>query len=68
MRTYIPENAARYYDLIPENPDDVPFYQQEFPSAQARFLELGCGTGRILVPLAETCSRILGVDVSGSNH
>jgi SAM-dependent methyltransferase len=64
MRTDIGENAARYYDLSPENPDDVPFYQQRIPSPQARVLELGCGTGRVLVPLAEKCRRILGVDVS----
>ncbi len=64
MRTDIPENAARYYDLSPEDPDDVPFYQQRIPSPQARVLELGCGTGRVLVPLAEKCRHILGVDVS----
>lgn len=64
MRTDIGENAAHYYDLSPENPDDVPFYQQRIPSPQARILELGCGTGRVLVPLAEKCSHILGVDVS----
>lgn len=64
MRTDIRENAARYYDLSPENPDDVPFYQQRLPSPQARVLELGCGTGRVLIPLAEKCRYILGVDVS----
>lgn len=64
MSTDIPENAARYYDLSPENPGDVPFYRRRIPSPQARVLELGCGTGRVLVPLAETCRRIVGVDVS----
>jgi SAM-dependent methyltransferase len=64
MKTDIRENAARYYDLSPENPDDIPFYQQRIRSSEARILELGCGTGRVLVPLAEKCSRILGVDVS----
>ncbi|HSB89569.1 MAG TPA: class I SAM-dependent methyltransferase [Anaerolineales bacterium] len=64
MRTDIPENAARYYDLSPENPDDIRFYQQRIPSPEASILELGCGTGRVLVPLAENCGHILGVDVS----
>jgi SAM-dependent methyltransferase len=64
MRTDIGENAARYYDISPENPDDVGFYRQRIPSPQARVLELGCGTGRVLIPLAEKCSRILGIDVS----
>jgi SAM-dependent methyltransferase len=64
MRTDIGENAARYYDLSPENPDDIPFYEQKIPSPEARILELGCGTGRVLVPLAEKSGYILGVDIS----
>jgi SAM-dependent methyltransferase len=66
MTTHVSENAARYYDLSPEVPDDVPFYRERIPSPQARVLELGCGTGRVLVPLAEHCLRIVGVDVSES--
>jgi SAM-dependent methyltransferase len=31
-----------------------------------RALELGCGVGRILVPLAERCEEVVGVDVSES--
>lgn len=64
MRTDIAENVARYYDISPENPDDLPFYVRKVSSPHARVLELGCGTGRVLVPLAEECSRIVGVDVS----
>ena len=64
MRTDIRENAARYYDLSPEDPDDIPFYEQRLPSPEARILELGCGTGRVLVPLAEKCGYILGIDIS----
>ena len=64
MRTDIRENAARYYDLSPENPDDIPLYEQKIPSPEARILELGCGTGRVLVPLSEKCGYILGVDIS----
>jgi len=64
MRTDIRENAARYYDLSPENPDDIPWYEQKIPSPEARILELGCGTGRVLVPLAEQSGYILGVDIS----
>jgi SAM-dependent methyltransferase len=58
------ENATRDSDLGPEYPEDVPFYQQRIPSPQARVLELGCGTGRLLVPLAGKCRRILGLDAS----
>jgi len=64
MRTDISENAARYYDLSPEFPDDIPFYEQRLPSPASRILELGCGTGRVLLSLVEKCGYILGVDVS----
>jgi SAM-dependent methyltransferase len=60
----IRENAARYYDLSPESPDDIPFYEQKIPSPGARLLELGCGTGRVLTSLAGKCGYILGVDIS----
>lgn len=60
----IRENVARYYDLNPQFPDDVPFYLDRLPSAEARVLELGCGTGRVLVPLADACGSIFGVDSS----
>ncbi|TDJ24705.1 MAG: class I SAM-dependent methyltransferase [Gammaproteobacteria bacterium] len=32
--------------------------------APARALDFGCGTGRFLVPLAERCETVVGVDVS----
>ncbi len=34
------------------------------PSHDLRILELGCGTGRILVPLASACAKIVGIDSS----
>ncbi len=58
------ENAAAYYDLSPTNPDDVPFYRNRVSSPDATILELGCGTGRVLVPLASSCSYIHGIDSS----
>lgn len=50
------------YDSVPaynERPD-VAFYVAEAKSATGPVLELGCGTGRILVPIARA-----GVDVTG---
>ena len=44
--------AARFYDLSPDSPMDIGFYQDRLPSPNTSLLELGCGTGRILVPLA----------------
>lgn len=64
MQSDIRAEAANYYDLCPDMPADVPFYRSLIPSPEARVLELGCGTGRVLVPLAESCPYIHGLDLS----
>lgn len=56
--------AARFYDFSPGFPSDVPFYQALIPSPTAAILELGCGTGRVTLPLAAHCRFIHGVDLS----
>ena len=60
------EEAAKYYDLAPHRPDDVPFYLARIPSPESRILELGCGTGRVSVPLLAHCAALYGVDHSDS--
>jgi len=57
-------DAARYYDLNPEMLNDIGFYRDRIPFPEAAILELGCGTGRALIPLVEDCAYIHGVDVS----
>lgn len=56
--------AARYYDLSPNTPSDVPFYINRLRSPESRVLELGCGTGRVSIPLAKRCSFLYGIDRS----
>ena len=55
MRLDIRSEAAIYYDLSPEHPEDISFYQDRIPSPDATILELGCGTGRVLVALTSSC-------------
>ena len=43
---------------------DVPFWQQVVKRSTGTVLELGCGTGRIAVPLARGGARVVGVDLS----
>lgn len=64
MLTDTRAQAAKYYDLNPDIPADVPFYMGVLPSPEARILELGCGTGRVLLTLAEKCGYIHGLDLS----
>jgi SAM-dependent methyltransferase len=64
MMVDVRETSAPYYDLNPTIPDDVAFYRARLPSADAVVLELGCGTGRVLLPLAQSCGSIHGIDAS----
>ena len=64
MTEDIRAEAAKYYDANPTIPDDIGFYQARLPSADAVVLELGCGTGRVLVPLSSGCRAIQGLDIS----
>lgn len=56
--------AAKYYDVSPTFPDDIPFYLRMLPSADVSVLELGCGTGRVTLPLASACNFVHGLDIS----
>jgi SAM-dependent methyltransferase len=59
---------ARFYDgdyahfRTPSG--DVAFYVEEARRAKGPVLEIGCGTGRILVPTAEAGVQVTGLDAS----
>ena len=54
------------YDLVDElsDFDDYAFYRLLIESNPGPILDLGCGTGRILVPLAEEGMDVIGLDAS----
>lgn len=58
--------VAEYYDHIPlyAQRADVPFYVEMGQAAGGPVLELGCGSGRILIPTAAAGCRIVGLDLS----
>ena len=61
-----PKHAARYErDLTRSAIDDVPFYvslaRQAALHAQP-VLELGCGTGRVTIPMAQAGANVTGLD------
>jgi SAM-dependent methyltransferase len=57
---------AELYDAIPlyAGRADIEFYSAEARAATGLVLELGCGTGRILIPAARAGAEITGLDLS----
>jgi len=63
MSAYDP--FARYYDAdFRDYHDDLPFLHEMARRSGGLILELMCGTGRVLLPLAESGFTITGVDLS----
>lgn len=60
------EHIGELYDHVPLYRDrpDVDFYVEEAGSVDGRVLELGCGTGRVLIPTARAGKDVTGVDSS----
>jgi SAM-dependent methyltransferase len=59
------ETYAAYYDYRATGLEgDVPFYVEEAQRAGSPVLELGCGTGRILIPVAQAGVEVVGLDLS----
>jgi len=60
--------VAHYYDdspIVNSRIQDVAFYRNAARDFGDPILELGCGTGRITMALAEAGKRITGLDLSG---
>lgn len=56
---------AKYYDLVHEGlPGDVEFYVKQAVTSQGPALEIGVGTGRIAVAIAQAGVDITGIDDS----
>src|SRR6186713_2867176 len=54
---------ARYYDLdLAGETDDVDFYLALAGRGGQTVLELGCGTGRLAIPIAQAGNEVVGVD------
>lgn len=56
---------ARFYDSIYSYVrEDIPFYVREAEQAGGPVLELGCGTGRVTIPIARAGVDVVGLDNS----
>ena len=56
--------ADWYDDWLKDRTDDVNYYTAFFSGFKGRVLELACGTGRILMPIARSGIQIDGLDSS----
>ena len=56
--------AATYDVQYGEFTEDIPFYVEEASRAEPPVLELACGTGRVLIPVAQAGVRVVGLDAS----
>jgi SAM-dependent methyltransferase len=60
------EFVAAFYDITYKDrrPQDVRFFVEYSLKSGGRTLELGCGTGRVLIPTATAGCAITGLDIS----
>src|SRR5262245_19324849 len=60
--------VAEFYDYFPDYQDrqDIAFFVELAQQSGGPVLELGCGTGRVLIPTARACVTIVGLDASPS--
>jgi SAM-dependent methyltransferase len=59
------DNYARFYDLdFADLDDDLTMIEQFAARCGSPILELACGTGRVLLPLARQGYEVTGVDIS----
>jgi SAM-dependent methyltransferase len=58
-------NNPAYYYLHHQNViDDLPFWKRLLKEMGSPVLELGCGTGRVLLPLIQAGHEVVGLDIS----
>jgi SAM-dependent methyltransferase len=58
---------VRFYELFySSRDDDLQMYRDFALAGDGPILELGCGTGRVLIPLALDGHRVTGLDLSAS--
>jgi SAM-dependent methyltransferase len=62
MKEYDRTDAAFYDYYLLGLEGDVQFYVEEAQKAGSPVLEIGCGTGRILLPIAQSGISIVGLD------
>ena len=65
---YQREFIAEFYDTVPRSKtrNDLKFYIEQAQQSGGPVLEMGCGTGRVLIPTARSGVNITGIDLSNN--
>lgn len=59
------DELAALYDAVYADSDDIAFWLAVTPAVtEGPVLELGCGTGRVLLPLARAGHEVVGIDLA----
>jgi SAM-dependent methyltransferase len=61
------EKIVQYYDLIHQDlSEDIAYIIKLIAQYEQPVLELGCGTGRLLLPISRTGHSVVGLDISAA--
>ena len=59
------DSWSEIYDIIHADlTDDIKFYVEEAVFSNGRTLEIGCGTGRVAIPMAQAGANVTAIDIS----
>lgn len=62
------DTIAKFYDLIySKRTDDVEMWRDIAASVDGNILEIGCGTGRVMLPLLADNFSVTGIDISDAS-
>ena len=64
MKTHLDHLALEYDLLYADLEEDIPFWIEKAHQCNGKILEIGCGTGRITIPIAKSNVYVTGIDIS----
>ena len=59
------DTIAKHYDLLyGDRDDDLAMWEDLTDQVEGEILEVGCGTGRVMIPLLQRGHRVTGIEIS----
>ena len=63
MKTHLDHLALEYDLLYADLEEDIHFWIEKAHQCNGKILEIGCGTGRITIPIAKSNVYVTGIDI-----